>query len=125
MLAHGDFRNIRVACTVLQLSISRLLSRLIRPLRFISQDDGTAESVGFLRGRALTHLRSLTRPQTQHFVCVIVTDTFNAGEVDNVLPHNEPWPGPAYTNLRCADAEEAGERVTGPCVFHPVLKRRV
>src|SRR5699024_12313840 len=39
VLHDRDFRNIRVARTILQLSISRLLSSLIRPLRFVSQQD--------------------------------------------------------------------------------------
>src|SRR5699024_10608145 len=125
MLAHSDFRNIRVACTVLQLSISRLLSSRVRPLRFISQYNSTPQPVCFHRGCAFAHLRGFTRTKAENFVCVIIPDTFNAGEFNNVLPNNETRPGTTHTNLRGANTQETSERFPGPLVLHAVIKRRV
>src|SRR5699024_6217526 len=87
--------------------------------------NSTPKPVCFYRGRAPTHLRSLTRTETQHFVSVIIPDTFNAGEFNNVLPNNETRPGTTHTNLRSTNPQERRERLPGPFVLHPVIKRRI
>src|SRR5699024_2814282 len=91
----------------------------------ISQHNSTPQPVRFHRGCPPAHLRSLTRTETQHFVSVIIPDTFNTGEFNNVLPNNETRPGTTHTNLRSANTQERCERFPGPFVLHPVIKRCV